>query len=107
MQIGREMSKLRAETHLLSKYGVHCAEFNDFVFSMPFQAALGFPQPPVGWGLGLLSRGRGVEHPPPSTVKVRMSTVIFLLTLCAFLARYGETFTFSVNTMHLTPVEAQ
>ena len=86
--------------------------FTIFPSPRPSRPALGPPQPPVGWGLGLLPRGvrrpgRGAEHPPQSTVKSRMNTVIFLPTLCAFLARYEETFTSSVISMQVTPVEAQ
>lgn len=102
IQIGLEVWKLQAETHLHKKCGVHCAEFHDFIFSMPFQTGLGAPSASCSKGTravipGVKRPGRGVEHPPQTTVKVRMSTVIFLLTLCAFLARYGETFTFTNN----------
>jgi len=67
---------------------------------MPFQTGRGAPSTPCRMGTRAVIPGvrqpcRG-ERPPQSTVKFRMSTVTFLLTLCAFLARYGETFTFNI-----------
>jgi hypothetical protein len=44
-------------------------------FPYPFRAAVGPTQPPIKWVLNLLPGdkrpGRGINHPPPSNIKVK------------------------------------
>jgi hypothetical protein len=69
-------------------------------FSSPYRLrpVVGPTQPSLQWVPRLFpwvkQLGRAVDHPPHLAPRLRTSSVIPLLTLCAFVARDGDTFAF-------------
>ena len=78
--MGRDSSVGVATGYGLDGPGIESRWGRDFVH--PSRSALGPTQPPIQWvpsfSRGVKRPGRGVEHPPPSSVEVKERVELFL-----------------------------
>jgi hypothetical protein len=78
--VGRDNSATIMIRHGLDRPGIECHQGQDF--SHPFRQALGPTHPPAQWALYLFSGpGHGFDHPPPSSVEVKVRVDMYLYSL--------------------------
>ena len=86
-QVGRDSVVGTATCYGLDGLGIESRSRRDFPH--PFREALGPTQPPVQWAPGLFRRGgglkrpgRGVDHPPQSSTKVKEIIQLYFYSTC-------------------------